>query len=175
MAMKVMLLSLGRKRVLIVTWGFNSAIQKVTLTHIERFEKHIMHMYMTTTFTNISEVNLYAIIYRLFHEDLSSIVVTKNSTSVIFVHKALHRALCHEWFQNTNELYDYNIQNNNDLNDITITSLKYLIMFARIIIIYFALYLHHLLAVMMSSSIRCSLDWISILHIFDHNKYTCTY
>ena len=52
--------------------------------------------------TKITEVNLSALVYRLFHEDLSSLIRTKSEqnelTAVIFVHIALHWALYHLMF-----------------------------------------------------------------------------
>ena len=54
-----------------------------------------------TNITKISGVILSAFIY-MFHEDFSSII----GINKVFVHKTLHWALYHVWFQNIFELYN---------------------------------------------------------------------
>ena len=64
-------------------------------------------LFCNLKFTEITEVNLSAFVYWLFHEDsLWNLRDVFMKPSVISVHKALHWVLYHVWFQNKSELYN---------------------------------------------------------------------
>ena len=82
-------------------------------------------------YAKIKEVNLSAFVYGLFHEDYSPIFGTNSEdwremfmkqsvnnadklTFVIFVHKALHWALYHVWFESKVELHTYQDNSHNN-------------------------------------------------------------
>ena len=99
--------------------SFRSYTESIQVIHIHAHQGSYI-----TNDTKISEVNISVFIYKLFHEDFSSVVGTHTAddwgkifmkqsaentdklTSVIFVYKTLHWALCsyQVWFQNKSKL-----------------------------------------------------------------------